>query len=247
MNIRAILGGETPPLHCPLPQLRYNCYMHIETGLLLLESVLLVATVILLAYSIREGKQRDRLLSEMGKTTRILTRQEYFLTVLDSMMGAREEVIGSITGRMPTAEDRPMTRDIVSTIEGLVNKGVRVKYLLPKFPDRLHIGFHYTKAGAEVLYSSCLMVHNVRFMIVDDWVVVLGIPEIIGEAEATRKGYRIPSEGLVMVLRNYYDTCAKKTGFTDYVKEVMAQTGATLQHLAREYQIDEEELKRLVG
>ncbi len=41
--------------------------MTIEFGLLLLESVLLVATVILLIYGIHEGKRRDHLLREVGK------------------------------------------------------------------------------------------------------------------------------------------------------------------------------------
>ena len=220
--------------------------MTIEIGLLLLESVLLVATIILLVYSIREGKQRDNLLMEMGKATKILTRQEYFLMVIDSMMGAKEEIVGCITGRIPGGEDRQMTRDIIATIENLSKNKVRVKYLLPKFPDRLHIGYLYTKAGAEIFYSSCLMVHNMRFIIVDERIIIIGIPEIVGETEATKKGYRIPSEGLAMVLRNYFNTCEKQTNFTDYIKEVMHQTGATLQHLAREYKIDEQELIRLM-
>lgn len=221
--------------------------MTIETGLLVLESILLIATIILLIYSILEGKQRDKLLMEMGKTTKILTRQEYFLTVLDSMIDAKEEIIGCITGRLPGGDDKQMARDIITTIENLVKKGIRVTYLLPKFPDRLHIGYLYTKAGAEIIYSSCLMVHNMRFIIVDERVVVIGIPEIIGETEATKKGYRIPSEGLAMVLRNYFNACEKQTPFKDYLKEVMHQTGATLQYLAREYQIDEEELKKIMG
>jgi hypothetical protein len=220
--------------------------MTIETGLLLLESFLLIATIILLVYSIFEGKQRDKLLLEMGKTTKILTRQEYFLMVIDSMMGAKEEIVGCITGRIPGGNDKQMTRDIISTIENLSRKNVRVKYLLPKFPDRLHIGYLYTKAGAEIFYSSCLMVHNMRFIIVDERIIVIGIPEVVGETEATKKGYRLPSEGLAMVLRNYFNTCEKQTNFTDYIKEVMNQTGATLQHLAREYKIDEEELMKLM-
>jgi hypothetical protein len=220
--------------------------MTIETVLLILESVLLVVTIILLVYSIREGRQRDKLLMEIGRTTKILTRQEYFMTVFDSMLNAKEEIVGCITGRIPAGNDKQMTRDIIATLESLAKKGVRVKYLLPKFPDRLHIGYLYTKAGAEILYSSCLMVHNMRFIIVDEKIVVIGIPEIIGETEATKKGYRIPSEGLAMVLRNYFNTCEKQTSFQDYVKEVMHQTGATLQHLAQEYKIDEEALKKLV-
>ncbi len=220
--------------------------MTIETGLLILESILLVVTIVLLVYSIREGRQRDKLLLEIGKATKILTRQEYFLAVIDSMVGAKEEIVGCITGRLPGGDDKRMTRDIIATLEGITKKGVRVKYLMPKFPDRLHIGYLYTKAGAEVLYSSCLMVHNMRFTIVDERIVVIGIPESIGETEATRKGYRIPSEGLAMVLKNYFDSCEKQTRFKEYVTEVIAQTGATIKHLAREYQIDEEELEILV-
>jgi len=220
--------------------------MTIETGLLLLESVLLIATVILLVYSIREGKHRDNLLQEIGKATKILTRQEYFLMVIDSMMDAKEEIVGCITGRIPGGEDKQMTRDIITTIESLVKNKVQIKYLLPKFPDRLYIGYLYTKAGAEIIYSSCLMVHNMRFIIVDERTIIIGIPEIVGETEATKKGYRIPSEGLAMVLRNYFNTCEKRTNFRDYIKEVMDQTGATLQHLAREYKMDEKELIRIM-
>jgi hypothetical protein len=65
--------------------------MTIETVLLILESVLLAVTIILLLYSIREGRDRRNLLLEVGKATKILTRQEYFLTVTDSMMDAGVE------------------------------------------------------------------------------------------------------------------------------------------------------------
>lgn len=221
--------------------------MTLELGLLVLETILLIATIILLVYSIREGRQRDKLILEIGKATKVLTRQEYFLTVIDAMMDAEEELIGCITGRMPGGDDKKMTKDIVDIIEKMTKKGVRVKYLLPKFPDRLHIGYMYTKAGAEVLYSRCLMVHNLRFISVDDRFVVLGIPEIIGETEATKKGYRIPSEGIAMLLKQYFLSCEQQITFKDYLKEVLSQTGATLKHLAREVQIDEEELKKLAG
>ncbi|MEN8264406.1 MAG: hypothetical protein ABFR82_13190 [Nitrospirota bacterium] len=220
--------------------------MSIEIGLLSLESILLVATIILLIYSIKEGKQRDKLILEVGKATKVLTRQEYFLSIMDSMMDAKDEITGCITGRPPTGDDKNMTRDIIVNIERMTKKGVRISYLMPKFPDRLHLGYLYMKAGAEIMYSSCLMVHNIRFINVDDRVVVIGIPESTGEKEATKKGYRIPSEGLAIVLKNYFDTCENKSGFTEYLKEVISQTGATPKHIAREYQIDEKELKKLV-
>ena len=185
--------------------------MTIEVGLMLLESLLLVATVVLVVYNIYEGKQRDRLLTEVGRATKVFMRQEYFLFLMDSMLDAQREIIGCITGRPPAGDDVKTTRNIVDAIEKMARKGVQVKYLLPKFPDRLQIGIRYTKAGAEVRFSSCLMVHNIRFSIVDERVVVLGIPESVGEKEATKKGYRIPSEGLALVLKDYFNSCEKQT------------------------------------
>jgi hypothetical protein len=221
--------------------------MTLEIGLLLLESILLLFTIVLLIYSIKEGKQRDKLIVEVGRATKILSRQEYFLNIIDSMADAKEEIVGCITGRMPLGDDKKMTRDITETIKRITERGVNIRYLLPKFPDRLHVGYMYTKAGADVFYSSCLMVHNIRYIIVDDYIVVLGIPESTGEKEATRKGYRIPSDGLAMVLKNYFSTCEKQTSFRDYLKEVITQTGATPEHIAREYQIDKEELKKIAA
>jgi hypothetical protein len=220
--------------------------MTIELGLLLLESLLLVATVILLVYNIHEGKQRDNLLREVGKATKVLTRQEYFFSVMESMLDAEREIVGCITGRPPSGDDIKMTRNIVGAIEKMTEKGVRIKYLLPKFPDRLQIGVQYTKAGAEVLFSSCLMVHNMRYSIVDERIVVLGIPESMGEREATKKGYKIPSEGLAVILMNYFNACEKQTSLKEYLREIIEQTGATPEHLAREFHVDEKDLRELV-
>ncbi len=219
--------------------------MTIETGLLILESVLLFATIILLLFSLKEGGGRKKLLLEVERATKVLTRQEYFLTVTDTMMEAKTEVIGAITGRLPIGDDKKRTKSVIDNIERLTKKGVSVRYLMPKFPDRLHIGYMYTKAGAEIRYSDCAIVHDIRYMVVDESVVVMGIPESTGEKEATRKGYRIPSEGLAAILKEHFYSCwGKNITFENYLKEVIRQTGATPKLLARELQIDEGELEK---
>lgn len=219
--------------------------MTIEFGLLLLESVLLIATVIMLLYAIHEGKRRDDLLKEVGRAIRVLTRQEYFFSIMDAMLDAQQEIIGCITGRPPTGAEIGMTRHIADVIATMAKKGVSIKYLLPKFPDRLKIGIQYAKAGAEVHFSSCLMVHNFRYSVVDEKTVVLGIPEAIGEREATKKGYTIPSEGLAAILKNYFKDCENRTSLKEYLQEVIKQTGATLEHLAKEFHLDKKDLKQL--
>jgi hypothetical protein len=219
--------------------------MTVETVLLVLESVLLVATIILLLYSIKEGRGRKNLLLEVGKITRMLTRQEYFLNVTDSMMDAKVEIAGVITGRFPVEEDEKRIRDIVNNIERSSKDRVKVKYLIPKFHDRLHVGYLYRKAGAEVRYSMCALANNIRYIIVDDRLAVIGIPESIGEKEATRKGYRIFSEGLAAILKDHFSRCWEESvPYEDYLREVIRQTGATAKLLEKELQIDEKELKQ---
>jgi len=220
--------------------------MTMELGLLVLESLLLVATIVLLIYNIQEGKHRDKLLKEVGRATKVLTRQEYFFSVIESMLDAKQEIIGCITGRAPSGDDIKMTLNIVRAIEQMTKRGVRVKYLLPKFPDRLQIGVQYTKAGAEVLFSSCVMVHNLRYSIVDERIVVIGIPESTGEMEETKKGYKIPSTELAIILKDYFNTCEKQSSMKEYLQEIIEQTGANTEHLAREFHVDEKELKKLV-
>ena len=219
--------------------------MTLEFGLLALESVLLVATIILLVYGIHEGKRRDVLLREVGRVTKVLTRQEYFFSVMSAMLDARREIIACITGRPPSGDDVQMTRNIVEAIESLTKKGVSIHYLLPKFPDRLQIGVRFAKAGAEVRFSSCLMVHNIRYSVIDERIVVLGIPESTGEREATKKGYTIPSEGLATILKGYFTGCESQSSLKEYLHEVIAHSGATLDHLAKEFHLDEQDLKSI--
>ena len=217
--------------------------MTLEFGLLTLESLLLIVTVILLVYGIYEGKRRDALLREVGRVTKVLTRQEYFFSIISAMLDARQEIVATITGRPPSGDDVAMARHIMEAIESLAKKGVSIRYLLPKFPDRLQIGVQYAKAGAEVRFSSCLMVHNVRFSVIDERIVVLGIPESTGEKEATKKGYTIPSEGLAVILKSYFNGCEKQSSLKEYLQEVIEHSGATLEHLAKEYHLDERDLK----
>ena len=63
---------------------------------------------------------------------------------------------------------------------------------------------------------------------VDEKVAVIGIPESIGEKAATRKGYRIPSEGLAAILKDHFPRCWEESmPYENYIKEVIRQTGAT--------------------
>lgn len=85
--------------------------MTLELGLLILESILLAATIILLLFSIKEGRSRRQLLLEVERTAKILTRGEYFLTVTDVMLYAKSEIIGCITGRLPSGDDKKRLQD----------------------------------------------------------------------------------------------------------------------------------------
>ena len=51
---------------------------------------------------------------------------------------------------------------------------------------------------------------------------------------------------LSAVLKNYFDECEDKMNPREYLLEVCKQTGATLEHLAREFHLDKTDLQQLV-
>jgi len=58
--------------------------------------------------------------------------------------------------------------------------------------------------------------------------------------------YRIPSEGLALVLKDYFNSCENQASLKECLREVIEQTGATPEHLAREFHVDEKDLKGLL-
>jgi len=222
--------------------------MNTETALLILESVLLLFTIALLLYSILEGRRRNQLMLEVSRATRTLTRMEYFQAVTDSLAEAEKEVIGCVTGhRLTASEDQRRINSILSLIEKAAGRGVKVRYLLPKFHDRLYMGYFYSRAGAEVRFTTNPLVYSLRYNVVDGKLVVVGIPEASSEEAATSKGHRLPSEELAGIIRDHFYGCWEKNEtFEEYLKEVMTQTGTSVERLAAETGLDSVSLKGLL-
>jgi hypothetical protein len=223
--------------------------MDLELVLLLMESVLLVVTTTLLVYSIREGHQRNRLMLEVNMATKTLTRLEYFQSVSDAMLEAKNEIIACITGRRPTEEDDlRRLKSILVALDKAVNRGVKVRYLLPKFQDRLYIGFLYTKAGAEVRYTTNSIVTSLRYMVVDNKIVVMGIPVTTGKRTVTRKGHRIPSEALASILTEHFNSHSEQDmSLKEYAQNVLQQTGTSVETMAVEFGLEPKELQTIIG
>ena len=162
----------------------------IESALLIVELVLLIFTVILLVFHLRQDKVHKNLIREMSKTTRVLTRQEYFSEVIHAFQETEKSILGCITGSKPSDNDNKNIEIIIRNIRELVKKGVKISFLIPKFPNRLYIGYRYSTAGADVRYNNCAIVSDIRYIIIDEKFVLIGIPKIVGENEPTKKGYR---------------------------------------------------------
>ena len=73
----------------------------VTLALLVIETILLILTVVLLFMSQREHTGRKRLIESMLYTTRILTTSEYFHTILEGYGEAKNSVKCIITGRYP--------------------------------------------------------------------------------------------------------------------------------------------------
>jgi hypothetical protein len=222
--------------------------MSIETILLLTESVLLVLTIILLLYSIREARHRKDLLMAVGKAVKILSRTEYFTTISESISEAEEDIFGYVTGRRAGGDDERKVAIIITAIKRAVARGVNVRYILPKFHDRLYMGFIYSAAGAEVKYRPSRVIHSLRYMVVDNKTAIVGIPETINQEEMTGKGHLLPSKALADVLKqHFYSRWGNSLSFGDYFNEVLGQTKSSADELAQELDIDPRKLQRIIA
>jgi hypothetical protein len=222
--------------------------MHIEAILLILESVLLLVTIILILLNIKEGRERSSLIRQVGQASKTLTRLEYFLAANDAISDAEKEVAGFITGRKPTGSDVNRVNSFARAIGRAKEKGVSVRYILPRFQDRLYVGYLYSNLGAEVRYSVSSNSQTMRYMVVDCERVVMAIPESISEREMTSKGYIIPSVALASILKENFEKCWEESiSFSDYVHETLEQTGTTPGELALEIGIDSRSLKKILS
>jgi len=223
--------------------------MNLELILLIIESVLILVTILLLLYNIREGRQRNSLISGVEMATRTLTRLEYFISVSDSMLEAQNEVVACITGRQPNDEaDMRRVKTLLVSIEKAINRGVKIRYLLPKFQDRLYIGFLYGKAGAEVYYSTSNIFSNLGYMVVDNKSVIIGIPSVMGNQNVTRKGHCIPSEALASILTSHFnDSLGEAISLEAYAKDVLRETGTSIKSMAVEFGLETKELQLIIN
>jgi len=225
----------------------------IESALLIVELVLLIFTVTLLVFHLRQDKVHKNLIREMNKTTRVLTRQEYFSEVIHAFQETEKSIFGCITGSKPSDNDNKNIEIIIRNIRELVKKGVKISFLIPKFPNRLYIGYRYSTAGADVRYNNCAIVSDIRYIIIDEKFVLIGIPEIIGENEPTKKGYRIPSIGISAILQEHLNECwgsKASLKYEQYIKEIIdgvknKDEQYSLEPLARELNIPVNEITRI--
>jgi hypothetical protein len=222
--------------------------MNIETALLILESALILITIVLILFNIKEGRGRSALIMQMGSASKTLTRLEYFLSANDAISDAENEIVGFVTGRKPTGSDMNRVNSFTRAIGRAKTKGVTVRYIFPKFQDRLYVGYLYSHEGAEVRYYSASPSQMMRYMIVDKSRVIIAIPESVSDREMTSKGYIIPSEPLASVLMDNFNSCWEASlPFKNYIEETLEQTGTTVHELAAEIGVDDRNLKKILG
>jgi hypothetical protein len=227
----------------------------LSSALLLVELVLLVVTVSLLGLNRKEQKSRDRLMEHISSATDVVTRQEYFLTVLESLQHSERYVYGSVTGSPPSSGESDVIRQVTDAISHAVGRNVKVRYVLPLSLDRLSMGQRYSRAGAEVKFNSAVLVSDARFMVVDDREVVIGVPERKGENEPTRKGYRIPSESVALLFRKRFEELwdsPDAKGYMDYLSGVVTKAresspGISAESIASNLKIGREDVVRVLS
>lgn len=224
----------------------------IALALLIVELTLLVATLILLYLSRHELEGRKRLVEHLMETMRMLTRTEYFNAVLEAIRTSTKEIFGSITGAKPKGSSKFFEK-IVKEIEMASSRGVKIRYLMPKGREKLYVGYRYTKAGAEVRYHRGLVVYDLRHMVVDDRIVVMGFPEKVGVEQPTRTGIKIESESLAKIFKERFERLWEEaTPYDVYLKDLVedirrANPEISKDLVSKQLEIPMEEIDRVWG
>jgi len=196
----------------------------IDMLLLVVELILLISTFIVIVLHRREEKARETLVEKMLHTARIVSRQEYFNSVIFGIQGASSEIMGSITGSKPSNEVMEQVNRISQELSRAKDKGVNIRYLVPKSSDRLKVACIYASSGAEVRFHPGLLVIDIRYMVIDRKHVVLGFPSEKGEDKPTREGYLIPSDGLAEMFEEIFEKRWNEAQICeDYLREIIVE------------------------
>lgn len=194
--------------------------------LLVVELALLVATFVLLWTNRREAKSREAVIRHFTSVADVITRQEYFVAVIDTIQRTERSLFGSVTGNPPSREEGEVVQQIIDALAGASKRGVNIRYLLPLSPDRLRMGELYAKSGAEVKFNSSILISDARYMCSDNKLVLVGVPERSGRNEPTRKGYTIPSESVCSLFAREFEAkwdSAESKGYGAYLGELVGQ------------------------
>ncbi len=164
----------------------------LQVLLLAVELLLLVGTFVLRVLNRREAKARETLTQHLLSVADVITRQEYFVAVVETIQRAERSLIGSVTGSAPAMEEGEVIRQLLRSIGEAAKRGVRIRYLLPPAPDRLRMAKSYSANGSDVEVNPSLLISDARYMCADEELVLVGVPERRGRNEPTRRGYAIP-------------------------------------------------------
>ena len=196
----------------------------VQELLLAVELVLLVATLSLLVLNRREMRARELLMRHFTSVSDVITRQEYFVAVVDAIQRAEKSLSGSVTGSPPSSEEGEVITQILNAIAEASKSGVTTRYLLPLAPDRLRMAKLYTASGAKVKLNPSVLISDARYTCIDGRVVLIGVPERSGKNEPTRKGYTITSESVARLFSNEFEGQwgnPSSKSYHDYLKELV--------------------------
>ena len=221
-----------------------------QLPLLIVELFLLVATVSLLVLNRKEQKAREKMIDHFSSVADVITRQEYFVAVVDAIQRAERSLCGSVSGSPPTHEEGEVIQQILDTIADAARRGVKMRYLLPLAPDRLQMGKRYKLSGAEVEFHPSLLISDMRYMLVDDRLVLVGVPERKGRNEPTRKGFTIPSESVAHLFKTQFEVewaSKEAKGYQEYLGQLVAQArvsnpSVSVELVARNLGVDREDV-----
>jgi hypothetical protein len=171
---------------------------------------------------------------------------------MDTLKSAKKNVHAIVTGTAPSEASKTFVDGVLQAMTNSHENGVSLNYLMPKSPEKLEMGYKYTRTGAKVRFHDGLVVYDLRFTLIDEKYTVVGLPEMTGATEPTRKGALLKSDTLANILLDYFNKFwGSGEDYNTYLTEVVSKLleenpDLSIETISLQLNVNIEEINRII-
>ncbi len=199
-----------------------------------------------------EAEERSRHIEAIEAASELLNRTEYEQLIIDQVAHADERILCFWYSLHAEEHDESYTK-INCLLDAADDRGVVVRVVTSQQTPRIYPAFQLVERGVELRFQETLLGDDLRFMLADRDMSVLGLPASNGPDERQSvHGVGVPGRKLSSLLFGYFESqWSDAAEYEEYVGRLVRrgidddETRAEL--VATELQLPVQEVRRLAA